>query len=601
MTGRIWLPVPGEFSVMRHRRTSRLASRAASCAIVAAVVWMPRATALIPAETTTLPPITPPIPTVASSTTTTTLVASTNPAPSGPPTIAAPVPASVSVSTLIPEGSGTIATVASSTTPSDAVAELSTIATSTIPTEPSIPLNGTEDFPDPFLVPGVDPTSDANFDDALPEEVPLTGALATTYGAPFTGTSFAAELAKLTAGERQRVLDIQARLAEATTRVNAAKLSLEDLTNSGRQSRDDLAKLDALRDNLAVSMRQRALRQYTGESARYLRLILEAKDLNVLRRRTDLIAQAQRRDAALVQSYRQSAKSLEVEEAKFNAIRDARQFEIDQLIADEASLKKDFDLLSALLGALQTPVAFEGFVFPVQPPYAYIDTYGADRMNGTQFQHKHQGVDIFAREGTPVIATKRGVVYSIGVARLGGNRVWLKDVDGTCYYYAHLIAFASGLYENKIVESGEVLGFVGTSGNAVGTPPHLHYEIHPECGGPTNPTPILKAVENANLEQYVAAVRPVFGGGALPTGAGPTAVSAPGAPGVTTLPGVAPPPLVGNAPGGSTKVVPTSGVVRPTGSTKVLPVPSVRKITVPPPTTAPPSTKPVSTTTSVVP
>jgi murein DD-endopeptidase MepM/ murein hydrolase activator NlpD len=569
-------------------RMSRLARRAAACALVAAAVGLPRAEALIPAETSTTTTL-PPIPAVTTTTSTTTIpqIVSATPVPTlAPPTVTevTTVPGS-----SLPVGS-------SSPGPSTIPAlttgpEIPTSLVSTIPTEAPTSLYYSKGISDPLFVPGVDPTTDASFDDALPEEVPFTGAVASTYGAPFTGTSFAAELAKLTAGERQRALDIQARLATATARVEEAKKSLSDLTSSGRQSRDDLARLNSLRDKLAVSMRQRALRQYTGESARYLRLILEAKDLNVLRRRTDLISQAQRRDAALVQSYRQSAKSLEVEEAKFNAIREARQFEIDQLADEEAKLKKDFDELTALLGALQAPLAFEGFVFPVQPPYAYTDTYGADRMNGTQFEHKHQGVDIFAREGTPVIATKRGVVYSIGVARLGGNRLWLKDVDGTCYYYAHLVAFASGLYENKIVESGEVLGFVGTTGNAVGTPPHLHYEIHPQCEGPTNPTPILNAVENANLEQYVAAVRPVFGGGALPSGSSPSttpAVTVPGA-GTTslpvTIPGAGAPPLVGNAPGGSTKVVPTSGVVRRATSVP-LPVPSVRKLTVPPPTTA---------------
>ncbi len=614
---------------MRHRRTSRHAflrvplHAAAShargvaravflSAFVAVFVVGPRAAALIPAETsTTIAPV------PAATTSTTALL----PTPSAaPPTVPSAIPSavpslvtpneaiSVASPSSLPESSSTIVV---SAVPSEATSSIppgssSTIPTdglvSTIPTGSSLPGHRENELTDFFLVPGVDPSTGANFDDALPEEVPLTGFSASTYGSPFIGTSFAAELAKLTAGERQRVLDIQARLAEATKRVDAAKDSLEALTNSGRQSQDDLANLHALRDRLAVSMRQRALRQYTGESARYLRLILEAKDLNVLRRRTDLISQAQRRDAALVQTYRQSARSLEEETAQFNAIKEARQFEIDQLVADQAALTKDFDSLSALLGALDAPVAFEGFVFPVQPPYAYIDTYGADRMMGSAFQHQHQGVDIFAREGTPVVATKRGVVYSIGVARLGGNRVWLKDVDGTCYYYAHLVSFASGLYENKIVESGEVLGFVGTTGNAVGTPPHLHYEIHPQCGGPTNPTPILKAVENSNLEQYVAAVRPVFGGGQLPTGAAPVVTTVPGAqpqPGVTvasTRPGQgAPPPLIGNAPGGSTKVVPTSGVLRPAATLKAVAVPQGNKVTIPPPTTAPPSTKTTST------
>ncbi len=444
-------------------------------------------------------------------------------------------------------------------------------------------------------VPGVDPSLDANFDDAEPGIVPETiGGLFPNYGAPFIGTNFTAELAKLTAGQRIQVAEIQKRLAEATVKVTKAEEALADFVTTGRQTEKDLAKLHELRDNLARSMRDRALRQYTGESAKYLRLVLQSKDVNSLRRRTDFIAQAQRRDASLVQSYRQNAKSLEDKKAAFEEVKKSYQFEIDQIKLQQASLQKDFDSLSGLLGALQSPVAFEGFVFPVQPPYSYIDTYGAPRMTGSKYQHQHQGVDIFAREGTPLVATKRGIVFSIGVARLGGNRVWLKDTDGTCYYYAHLKAFAAGLYENKIVESGEILGYVGITGNAVGTPPHLHYEIHPQCGGPTNPTPILNAVENGNLEAYVAAVRPVFGKGVLQGATatpGSTIAGAPGITSPTTLAG----PLIGNAPGGGQAVVPTSGVLRP--STPVsLAAPKGNSVPVPQPTTLPPTTKPPPST-----
>jgi murein DD-endopeptidase MepM/ murein hydrolase activator NlpD len=440
-----------------------------------------------------------------------------------------------------------------------------------------------------------------NYDDS--DEVPLNNQTFSTYGAPTINASFTSELAKLTAGQRAQVLEIQKRLADSAEKVHTAEESLSQYIATGRQNQTDIAKLNQLRDTLAKSMRQRALRQYTGESAKYLRLIIESKDVNSLRRRTDFIAQAQRRDASLVQSYRQNAKVLEAKQLAFEEVKKSYQFQLDEIKTQKDALQKDFDSLSALLGALQSPVAFEGFVFPVQPPYSYIDTYGAPRMTGTSFQHQHQGVDIFAREGTPLVATKRGIVFSIGIARLGGNRVWLKDTDGTCYYYAHLQNFAAGLYENKIVESGEVIGFVGITGNAAGTPPHLHYEIHPQCGGPTNPTPILKAVENGNLEAYVAAVRPVFGKGLLEGAVpGSTVPAKPGTVGTTAPSTVSQAPLVGNAPGGGLAVVPTSGVVRPvTNGSVVVPkgnnVPVPQPTTLPPTTIAPPSTKFGDTTT----
>jgi hypothetical protein len=137
---------------------------------------------------------------------------------------------------------------------------------------------------------------------------------------------------------------------------------------------------------------------------------------------------------------------------------------------------------------------FGGWAFPVQAPTAFSDTYGAPRMVGTEFEHVHQGVDIFAERGSPVVAISDGRVYSVGTARLGGNRLWLKDRSGYCYYYAHLESFTA--VEGQVVKAGEQLGTVGSAGNEAGTPPMLHFEMHPNCTGPTNPNALLRVLES---------------------------------------------------------------------------------------------------------
>jgi murein DD-endopeptidase MepM/ murein hydrolase activator NlpD len=111
------------------------------------------------------------------------------------------------------------------------------------------------------------------------------------------------------------------------------------------------------------------------------------------------------------------------------------------------------------------------------------DTFGAARSGG----RSHVGVDIFAAYGTPVVAPASGTVEH-RENNLGGMSYHLVAEDGTYYYGTHL----SG-YENVDVghvEAGTVIGYVGTSGNAQGTPPHLHWEIHPAGRGtpPINPT-----------------------------------------------------------------------------------------------------------------
>jgi murein DD-endopeptidase MepM/ murein hydrolase activator NlpD len=107
----------------------------------------------------------------------------------------------------------------------------------------------------------------------------------------------------------------------------------------------------------------------------------------------------------------------------------------------------------------------------------------------------HQGIDIFAKRGTPVVAAADGEVIRIGTTdRLGGNTVWVAGKPSTLYYYAHLDHFRPGIHVGDKVDAGDVLGFVGNTGNARTTPPHLHFGVYPMMNGfwPTDPAPLLK-------------------------------------------------------------------------------------------------------------
>jgi murein DD-endopeptidase MepM/ murein hydrolase activator NlpD len=124
---------------------------------------------------------------------------------------------------------------------------------------------------------------------------------------------------------------------------------------------------------------------------------------------------------------------------------------------------------------VQPKLTAGGYVFPVYGPASYADTFGAPRANTGW----HHGEDIFAPLGAPILAVANGIVYSVGWNDVGGLRLWLQDEAGNEFYYAHLSAFSPLAVNGAQVRAGDVLGFMGNTGDAEATPYHLHFEIHP--------------------------------------------------------------------------------------------------------------------------
>ena len=135
------------------------------------------------------------------------------------------------------------------------------------------------------------------------------------------------------------------------------------------------------------------------------------------------------------------------------------------------------------------------YVFPVLGATSFGDTWGAPRATVAW----HHGVDIFAPRGAPVVAVADGVLFSVGWNRIGGRRLWLRDRQGNYFYYAHLSAFSPTAIEGARVGAGTVIGYVGNTGDALGTPDHLHFEIHPVSllslgyDGAVNPFPYVSS------------------------------------------------------------------------------------------------------------
>jgi murein DD-endopeptidase MepM/ murein hydrolase activator NlpD len=129
-------------------------------------------------------------------------------------------------------------------------------------------------------------------------------------------------------------------------------------------------------------------------------------------------------------------------------------------------------------------------VCPVDGFTTFSDTFGAPRSGG----RAHEGVDMMAERWTPLVAIESGTIYRLGDGGLGGTTIWLHSDSGDSYYYAHLQAWADGLHAGQQVATGELIGYLGSSGNAPDYLPHLHFEYHPDRGDAVDPFPLVKSL-----------------------------------------------------------------------------------------------------------
>jgi murein DD-endopeptidase MepM/ murein hydrolase activator NlpD len=137
----------------------------------------------------------------------------------------------------------------------------------------------------------------------------------------------------------------------------------------------------------------------------------------------------------------------------------------------------------------KTRLMRRSFVFPVGGRTTIGGEFGSFRAD----TGAHQGNDLFADFGTPVVAAADGRLANVGSLPISGNRLWVYADSGDEFFYAHLSAFSPAAVNDRHVEAGTILGYVGNTGDAEPTPPHLHFEIHPNGGDAVDPRPFLVA------------------------------------------------------------------------------------------------------------
>ncbi|HEX2241310.1 MAG TPA: peptidoglycan DD-metalloendopeptidase family protein [Actinomycetota bacterium] len=304
-----------------------------------------------------------------------------------------------------------------------------------------------------------------------------------------------------TASLREQMQALQARLDETATQI-------EDLRTQREEIEHRLVEIDARKKHLTrVSSRlqaaaiERADVLYRTGAIGMVEVLFTSDDFGELQERAELLSQVSLEDTGVfirLLRNREELARLDEELVERNAELAATE---DALAARNAALQRELRdaedewaaLQASLGGGSNTSVAAiapvlsstRGMYCPVAGPNSFVDSWGAPRSG-----HTHQGVDIMAAYGTPIVAVTSGTITYAAYDGSGGNMIFLSGDDGHSYWYMHN---QENLVSGGHVSAGQQIATVGDTGNAAGTP-HLHFEYHPGGGAAVNPYPLAASL-----------------------------------------------------------------------------------------------------------
>ncbi|PKQ38642.1 MAG: hypothetical protein CVT59_00700 [Actinobacteria bacterium HGW-Actinobacteria-1] len=319
---------------------------------------------------------------------------------------------------------------------------------------------------------------------------------ASAFGAKSEVTQLKEQLAALRK-ESQRAGDAY---SKAYWKLDATNAKLATTNANLSKTKEKLAKASARLSNHAAEM-------YRQGEIDYLALLLTSDTLDDMLVRLEYVSRIGQQDASVVSEVKALQADLNAQKAEIEAVKADQSEEAKALKAKAAALDKKLKGVESEYAAVQKklaaalakqnggrttsstryPAGPNGMVFPVQGSYYYANTWGAARSGG----RTHKGTDIMARTGTPCVAVLAGTVRAKSNS-LGGKTIWLTADNGWQFYYAHLNGYVR---TSGRVAAGELIGYVGSTGNASASAPHLHFEIHPGGGAAVNPYSYLKAME----------------------------------------------------------------------------------------------------------
>lgn len=283
----------------------------------------------------------------------------------------------------------------------------------------------------------------------------------------------------------KKVESAQRAANQAVANLTKANAELEKARTDIAKFRTQSAQNQQRLNSVKTQLKEYAIREYElgGRNLHYNML----DDPNQVARTHYLVREVALGSVDRLEAYR----VIREDEAQLQAVLEARLRDRTSAVArakaQRAALNSQLASLGKAMKAAKSNsriLAKGPWVCPVQGARAFSNDWGNARSGG----RRHKGTDIFARTGTPVVAPVAGTV-STRNGGLGGLAVYVRGVDGNTYYGAHL----SRLGSTGRVAQGQIVGYVGTSGNARGGSAHLHFEIHPGNGAPVNPYSTLRA------------------------------------------------------------------------------------------------------------
>jgi murein DD-endopeptidase MepM/ murein hydrolase activator NlpD len=307
------------------------------------------------------------------------------------------------------------------------------------------------------------------------------------------------------------VVAVREQMSRLAARIEVAIDRVDDAAAEARVARTDLqrerAHLQVLRDRLNARVADAFMFGFPGEVS----YLLDSSSIQDMGDRLLFLDGVTAQDAKLVAAVTAQVEKVAAIEARLAAVLDRRRAALESLAADRAELDRLLDrqntrlkklakyhaIIQRKVGQLAAEVRSELLALggdgilgplyrcPVDGPTAYGDTFGEMR-NDPGFKHRHQGNDMMAALGTPVVAPFDGYATH-GAQATAGIYVKVEGAEGFAYMM-HLMR----LGKLGAVETGDVVGYVGATGNA--TAPHVHFEWHPNDGAAVDPYPQLNEV-----------------------------------------------------------------------------------------------------------